>query len=405
MSRRARHRLCALALAFGLSLGARAAGAQYRLQGNVYAFGSSPSPAGMLSLSGQAKPTSWADAEAAVWLGTGAMYGGDQVTGDVMVANVRLREPHGYGELRLGRMLVATGAVRPLQIDGASLLGRVPYGGPTVQVFGGVPVQPQFGAKAYDWAAGGRVAQRYRELAQLGVSYLQRRGEGRIAFEELGFDASVSPVRWLDAAAVVAVDLLHPSVSDARASVALRFGPGRFELFALRRSPAHLLPATSLFAAIGDVPSDQAGASISVRAAPRLDVWATGSVDSLGGQLGGRQSLHATLRLDDRGDGAVGFEMRRQWAPYGASWTGGRGTARVPIVYGFRVAAELEVVVPDEPAGRGSAWPWGLLSLAYSPTSARWLEMAGGVEAGASPTRLYSVAGIFRLSATWERQR
>lgn len=103
---------CALGLA--TALGARSASAQYRLRSDVYAFGTAPSPAGLVVLSGQAKPTSWVDAEAVVWMGTGEQQGTDKPTGDVLVASVRLREPHGWGELRLGRMLVTAGAIRPV---------------------------------------------------------------------------------------------------------------------------------------------------------------------------------------------------------------------------------------------------------------------------------------------------
>lgn len=396
-----RHPLLAV-LAFAASLVARPAAADpYRLRGDAYAFGTVPSPAGLVTLSGQARPSSWADAEAAVWFGGGADQ--ESATGDVLVANVRLREPHGWGELRLGRMLIAAGAVRPLLLDGASLVARVPRG-PSLQVFAGVPVEPGFAARAYDWAAGGRLSQRIGEYAGVGVSYLQRRGEGRIAFEELGFDASLSPVRWLDAAADVAVDMLRPAVTNGRASIALRYKLVRFELFGVRRSPSRLLPATSLFAAIGDIPSDQAGASLSVRAAPRLDVWAQGSADSIAGDLGGRASLHATLRLDDRGDGAVGMELRRSFVPDDAGWTGGRAMLRLPLAYRFRASVEFELVFPDAPEGRGDVWPWGLVAMAYSPAEAPWFDVTAGVEASSSPSREASVAGILRASATWEKK-
>lgn len=401
MSRRGRN---LLALALGLALGApagTAAADPYRLRGDVYALGTA-APAGLLTLSGQAKPSDWADAEASVWLG-----GGEDIAerpGDVLVASVRLREPHGWGELRLGRMLISAGAVRPLHLDGASATARVPHEyGPTLRAFGGVPVEPSFGARAFDWAAGTHLSERFGDYGALGVSYLQRRTEGRIAFEELGFDMGVSPIRQLDAAADLALDLLTTTVTSARASAALRLGPGRFEVFGVRRSPSRLLPATSLFAAIGDIPSDQVGASIWVRAAPRLDLWTTGSLESIAGDLGGRQSLHGTLRLDDRGDGMAGFELRRQWAP-GAGWTGGRGMVRLPLVAGLRASAELELVFPDDPNGRGDVWPWGLVSLAYSPRPLPWLAMAAAVEGGASPTNEAFVSALARVTASWEKR-
>lgn len=395
-----RARAPTLALSLALTLGAGEAAADpYRLRGDAYAFANAPSPVGLITLSGQAKPTSWASAEAAVWMGTG--QGTEDVGGDVLVANLLLREPHGYGELRAGRMLLTAGAIRPLQIDGASVLGRIPRG-PSLQVFGGAPVTPAFATKPYDWATGGHLSQRIGELGALGVSYLQRREEGRIAYEELGFDAAFSPARWLDAGTDVAVDLLHQAVTNARASIALRFGRVRFEMFGLRRSPAYLLPATSLFAALGNVPSDQAGGQLWLRAAPRLDVWASAAVDSLAGDLGGRQSVHTVLRLDDRGDGAVWFELTRKWAP-GASWTGGRGMIRLPLVHRLTASAEVEIAVPDEPADRGDVWPWALVTMSYSPSFARWLQLTAGAEAGASPTNESFVSALGRLEATWDR--
>lgn len=389
------------ALAFCSFLSTEPASADsYRLRGDVYAFGMVPAPAGLFTASIQARPTSWADGEAAVWLGGGGTYG-DRV-GDVLVANVRLREPHGYGELRLGRMLIATGAIRPIQIDGASVTARVPRG-PSLQVFGGAPVEPGFDTKLFDWALGGRLGQRIGEYGGVGVSYLQRRTEGRLDFEELGFDAALSPFRWLDASADVAVDLIRPAITSGRASLAVRYKMVRLELFGLRRSPSRLLPATSLFAAIGDVPSDQGGATFWLRAAPRLDLWTTGSVDSIAGNLAGRASLHSTLRLNDRGDGALGVELRRVWVPDNAGWTGGRLIARVQLGYRFQASAEFELVFPDEARDRGDVWPWGLGAVTYSPVVAPWFNVTAAVEAGASPTRESNVTGILRASATWEK--
>lgn len=392
--------LAALFLAVA-ALSRPAAADSYRLRADAYAFGTVPAPAGLVTLAAQARPTSWADGEAAVWLGTGAQY--DDRIGDVLVANVRLREPHGFGELRLGRMLITAGAVRPLQLDGASVLARVPRG-PSLQVFAGAPVEPGFATRAYDWASGGRLSQRIGEYAGVGASYLQRRTEGRIAYEEMGFDASVSPARWLDGAADVAVDLLRPAVTSGRVSLALRYRQVRFELFGLRRSPSRLLPATSLFAAIGDIPSDQGGASLWVRAAPRLDLWAQGSADSIAGSLGGRTLLRATLRLDDRGDGSVGMELRRDWVPGDAGWTGGRAVLRLPLAYRLRASVEFELIFPDVPRGRGDVWPWGLVAMAYSPKEAPWFDVTAGVEASSSPSREASVSGILRASATWEKR-
>lgn len=384
------------ALALAALFYARAAEADpYRLRADVYAFGSAPVPAGLVVLSGQHRATSWVSAEALVWMGSG------EATGDVLTANVRLRDPEGRGEVRLGRMLTWAGAVRPLPMDGASVLGRIP-GGPTLQVFGGVPVEPQFGARAYDWAVGSHLSQTLGGVGSVGISYLQRRTEGNMAFQEIGFDAALSPFKWVDSAASLALDLLRASVNNARMSVAIRTGPARFEFFGIRRTPAHLLPATSLFAALGDVATAQAGLTLAVKAFPRLDVWGTSAFESIAGDLGGSQSLNATLRLDDRGDGAVGLELRRQWAP-DSGWTAARGMLRLPLVERLRFATELEAAVPDSPDGRGDVWPWGLVALSYAPVPR--LDVTAGVEASASPSYKSSITAIARASMTWEGGR
>jgi hypothetical protein len=248
---------------------------------------------------------------------------------------------------------------------------------------------------------GGRAAQRIGQVATVGLSYVQLRQAGAVAAEELGVDGAVQATRWLDAAATGAVDLDALALSDARVSLAARFSRLRLELFAVRRSPSHLLPATSLFSALGDVPSQRAGGSLLWRAAPRLDVLGEGAVESLGGEPGAQALLRATLRLDDRGAGALGIELRRESTP-GASWTGVRGTARVPLSARLAASTEVEAVAPDDPRGRGAVWPWALVALRFRPEP-RW-EAAGALEASASPTAVSAVSGLFRVSYVWEKK-
>jgi hypothetical protein len=378
------------AVLLGASLGSGAASAQYRLRADAY-FSAADPVSGLVILSGEAHK-SWLSADTVLWLGPG----GDHV-GDVMVASVRARDPDGYGEARIGRMMVTAGALRPIHLDGIDATGRAPWG-TSVEVFGGLPVVSDFQPRDYDWAAGGRVAQRISQYATVGVSYLQMRQYGAVAYEELGLDTSVQPTRWLDAAFNGAVDMQAIDLADARLSLAGRFSKVRVELFAVRRSPSHLLPATSLFSALGDVPSERAGGSILWRPAPRLDLLGEGSAESLGGLPGAQALLRATLRLDDKGKGAVGLEGRRESTP-GASWTGIRGTARVPLSRLFGASTELELVMPDEPRARGSVWPWGLVALRFTPHKS-W-ELSGAMEASSSPTAVASLSGLFRASYTW----
>jgi hypothetical protein len=76
-----------------------------------------------------------------------------------------------------------------------------------------------------------------------------------------------------------------------------------------------------------------------------------------------------------------------------------RGTARLPFSPCLAASAELELVVPDAPRGRGAAWPWGLVALRYRPEP-RW-EVTGALEASASPTAISSLSGLFRVAYAW----
>ncbi len=353
--------------------------------------GTSP-PAGLIVLQGQDTVRSWVGVEGLVW--AGARPGAPGATGDVLALTVRVREPHGYAEARAGRFVLATGAVRPVQIDGAHVIARAPWGS-TVEAFGGLPVVPRFRTRSYDWVVGGRIAQTVSRNATLGVSYVQRREDGEISNEEVGVDLAAAPSRWLDLAAFGAYDVTSPGLAEARASAAARTGDWRVEVFASQLSPGRLLPATSLFSVLGDLPSLTAGTTVRWRAAPRLDVLGSVAAQDVAAGPGGNGWLRTTLRLDDRGDASVGLEVRRVAVP-GAEWTGVRAVGVLPLGNGFRYSSEIEIVVPDDPAGRGVAWPWGLSALSWR--SAGGWEVAGALEASSSPLHRYEADALVRLS-------
>ncbi|APR75402.1 Hypothetical protein A7982_00748 [Minicystis rosea] len=390
----------ALAFMIGLAGALFSSGveAQYRLRADAYYAAPDPTT-GLLVLQGESHRPSWLDAEAVVWLGATTVAGpaAQPYPADVLVASVRARHPDGYGEARVGRMLLTAGGLRPVHLDGADVIGRAPWG-TSIEAFGGVPVAPAYQSRDFDWAVGGRLAQRIGTYGTVGLAYLQLRDTGAKAYEELGFDATATPARYLDAAFSGAVDLQGLVLSDARISLATRFAGVRIELFAARRSPSHLLPATSLFSALGDVPSQRAGGTMLWRAAPRLDILGEGAAESLAGELAYQLLFRSTLRLDDRGDGALGLEARRQGTP-GDAWMGVRATARLPLTRLLSAAAELELVRPDVARGRGALWPWGLVAMRLKPEPG-W-ELAGAVEASASPAAVSEVNVIFRVSRAW----
>jgi hypothetical protein len=373
------------------------------------ALAESQSPVGLVVLQGQDKVRPWIDTEGLVWAGAKP-----SATGDVLVLTVRLREPHGFGEVRVGRFILTTGAVRPVQLDGGWVIGRAPWGS-SLEAFGGIPVVPAFGPRPYDWLVGARLAQSVSSWGKLGVSYVQRREDGEISDEEVGFDMAASPGRWFDFAARTAYDLTSPGIAEARVSAATRVDPLRIELFAAETSPSRLLPATSLFSVLGNFPSQTLGSTVKWKAAPRLDVFASGAVqvvgeglpstlaETEGNELGYNASLRTLLRLYDRGAGSLGLELRRQDVST-AQWSGVRGVATQPLGRGFRFSTEVEIAAPDHPDGHGSVWPWGLMALAWRPTG-KWgkgWETAAAVEAASTPVHRYETNALLRLARTLE---
>jgi hypothetical protein len=360
-----------------------------RLRGDALA--SAQAPAGLLVLQGGDTLRPWMSAEALVWLGAG-----DADEADALAIAVSLHDPRGRASLRLGRQVMAVGALRPVHADGALGLWRLPWR-MTLESFGGLPVVPRFGPRAYDWLIGARVGQALGP-ASVGVAWMQRRDHGALDTHELGVDAQLAPEGPFDLGTSAAWDLIDPGLAEARLSAAWRARAWRLELWASHLSPSHLLPATSLFSVLGDVPSRRAGALVRWRAAPRLDLWLGGGSTRYDDDTGVDAEVRAQLRLDDAGAGTLGLELRRDGSADGG-WSGVRLTGRVPIASGWAVASELELVRPDR-QDRGALWPWGLVALSFRP--ARAWEAAAAIEASASPADVYRVDALARLSRSWE---
>jgi hypothetical protein len=395
----------AAALVIALAAVAPSAAAEpLRLRGDALA--GTPSPVGLLVLDGDGALDEWLTAEGMVWLGAGAGTGdrmdpsGD-ASGDALVIALRARGAGGRAEGRLGRFVVATGALRPLHLDGAAGRMRLPQRF-DVEAFAGVPVAPSGVMRGWDWAAGGRVARRVGDWGGVGVAFFERRDAGRLAAREVGLDAGVGAGRH-DLSAKLALDVdgdggAAPALAEASAST--RRGALRGEVFATYRSPSHLVPATSLFSVLGDVPSTYGGARASWRAAPRLDVGGDAGVRVIDGEAAEQLVARATLRLDDRGRGAVLGELRRNGGDgLGGGWTGGRVAGRLPIAGAWTVASELELVIPDEPDGRGELWPWAMAALTWQRGA--W-DAAVAVEAQASTEERHRVDALCRVGRRWE---
>ena len=385
-------RTLAAVLPMALLCASPAAADPYRLRVDAVGITSAPqSPVGLLVLQGEDKLHPLIATEALVWTGTGTTGG---QAGDALVVLVKLRDPARITELRLGRQLIATGAIRPIHMDGADLRATLPTGS-SAEAFGGVPVAPAAGWGSYDWVTGGRLAQTMGQDTVVGTTYLQRRDRGQISTEEVGIDFASAPTRWFDIASRGAYDIISPGLAEGSVSIAGRTATLRPEIYATHRSPSRLLPATSLFSALGDIPSNIAGGSVRWRPYPRLDLLPTVAARWVGAIPGIDASFRTTLRLDALGDGAVMLDLHRQDV-LPERWTGIRTAARVPLTRHFSASTELEVVLPDDPRGRGKVWPWGLVALRWSPVPS-W-QVAGAVEAASTPTSTQSVNALLRVS-------
>jgi len=361
-----------------------------RLRGD--AFATAESPAGLLSLSARDRFKTWLDAEAVVWLGAG-----DDTEADVLVISVEARDPHRRGSIRVGRQIVIAGALRPMHVDGADARAHLPKGF-DLEVFGGLPVVPRFGPRAYDWLVGTRLSRKLGP-ARLGLGYLERRDDGALDTRELAFDAASAIGERIDVSAGAALDVIQLGFAEARVAATWNRKALRVELFGIQRSAAHLLPATSLFSVLGDVPSRRVGASARWRAAPRLDVTGTAGTRIVDGEVAEDLAAGARLRLDDRGASSIGVELDRQGGA-DSGWTGARASGRFQLCRAWVFSAEAELVRPDDPRGRGTLWPWALGALTWHPT-ADW-DAAVAMEASSTPEVVWRVDALARLSRRWE---
>ncbi len=343
---------------------------------------------GLLVLRGSAKATPWIDAEAMVWGGVGEQ---DEI--DALIITVRLRDPRGYAEVKGGRFILTTGAVRPVHMDGGYGIARAPSG-TNFEVFGGAPVVPEFGERDADWLVGGRLSQYLGDYGTIGASYYHRRESGARAFEEVGGDFLLTPTDELTFASKLSWDILREGLAEIQISASGRAKKVRTELFVTRRSPIRLLPATSLFTVLGSTPSMQAGADIKWYAAPRLDISFNGAFRQAVGDYGWNGRIRGVLRLDDEGKGRVLAELQRLDISE-AQWTGMRFAGDVPLHPKVILAPELEIVIPDE-RDRGKVWPWGRLALRYEP-SKRWI-ISAAAEGSSSQFLDYEFRALARVS-------
>jgi hypothetical protein len=383
-------------LAAGLLAIAVAQAAADPLRLRADALATTQSPAGLLVLDGDAKATDTISAEAIVWT-AGQAIPGEQHTGDVLVIALRARTADNRAAMSVGRFVAMLGALRPVHVDGAG--GRIRLSRRfDAEAYAGIPVAAGLAtARTWDWVAGARVSRRLGDYGSAGVAFLEQRDAGRLATEEIGADAGLALGTRDDVAARAAYDLANPGVAELTVSAGHRSTSLRGQLYAGYRAASHLLPATSLFTVLGDSPAERAGAVMTWKAAPRLDLIGDLGARYVDAMLAPALAVRATLRLDDKGSSAVSAEIRRD-GPRDDSWTGTRAAIRLALPHDLTASSELELVIPDDPRGRGATWPWALAALGWGRGA--W-HGAVAIEASASPEDRHRLDALVQVGRAW----
>jgi hypothetical protein len=284
-----------------------------------------------------------------------------------------------------------------VHVDGIATRVRLPRGF-DVELVGGIPVVPGLATpRSWDWVVGTRLARRIGDSGSVGLAYAQRRDDDRLASEELGIDAGFAIGKRLDAGARVAYDLVHTGIGEIAMTSSYRRKSVRTELYATHREASHLLPATSLFSVIGDIPSQRVGSVVTWRAAPRLDLIADVGMRFVDRDAGAELVGRARLRLDDRGTSALTGELRRSGVGDDA-WSGVRGTGRIALPRLLSISTELELVIPDVDRGHGTVWPWALAALGWD--HGEWTS-AVAIEASASAEYRHRLDVLAQLGRRW----
>jgi hypothetical protein len=360
------------------------------------ALATTQSPAGLLVLDGDAKPTDTTSAEAIVWT-AGQALPGEQHTGDVLVIALRARTADNRAAMRVGRFVATLGALRPVHVDGAGGRLSLPHRF-DAEAYAGIPVVAGLTtARTWDWVLGARVSRRLGDYGSAGVAFLEQRDDGRLATEEVGADAGLALGKRADVAGRAAYDLANPGLAEVMVSAGHRTTSLRSEVYAGYRAASHLLPATSLFTVLGDTPAERAGAVMTWKAAPRLDVIGDAGARYVDAMVAPALAVRAKLRLDDKGASLISGEIRRDGARDDA-WTGARVALRIALPHALTASSELEVVIPDDPRGRGAVWPWALAALGWD--CGAW-HGAFAVEASASPEDRSRLDALVQVGRAW----
>lgn len=234
-------------------------------------------------------------------------------SGDLALAFVKGEFARGALAVRLGRMAVAGGQSRMLQLDGAAVMWRAPAGF-SLSAFGGSPVSARFATRGGpmdanptqgDVAAGGRLAWAH-PLLEVGASATLAWDHGSESRQEVGGDLRISPLRWLDLLFSDSYALDRSQLAELSASAVARPLPALSVSADYRHTvPSLFLSSQSILWVFSDAARDDLG--LNVRWSPTRAWTADLGGAALVSESGFRATGRATWRPDRRG--AAGVEL------------------------------------------------------------------------------------------------
>jgi hypothetical protein len=245
--------------------------------------------------------------------------------GDLDIGFLQASLLKGRITLRAGRQFVFGGAARATQIDGVSVDARL-WRGLHVMAYGGAPVTPRFATSRGDAIAGTRAYFRLSPDAEFGASFVHVMDQGRIARQDLGFDARLRLLRALTVSGYALLSTVELRLAEGDLAVAWQPRPTFDATVEYRRTaPDLFIPRSSIFAVFSMETRDEAGATLYFRPVPRVRLAADyhAVVDAAG--VGHRGGGKATIALGPTFETSLGAELRELHRP----GTGGYTEARL----------------------------------------------------------------------------
>jgi hypothetical protein len=193
--------------------------------------------------------------------------GGNGATGDVSTLYLAWRAPRKHLleglSVQLGRHFVAAGPSALDQVDGLSLSYHLPRGF-DLALFGGLSTGTRFFNQPWpfshsderltsNWVIGGRLGYSFRDYFTTGLSYRMKYYAGELAHNEIGWDASITPINRLALVTEGVFELTAERLKEIKAEARVEVMRG-LDLAAGYRyvSPDLYIPRTSIFAVFGN---------------------------------------------------------------------------------------------------------------------------------------------------------